>query len=172
MPDAGDWPSDESAVITTERLQLLPLVRAHADLLFELLADATQYEYTQDEPPASVDDLRDRYSLLESRRSPDGTQVWLNWMLQEADEAIGYVQATVVGDAAEVAWVVGRSWKGRGYATEAAGAMIEWLTAAGVRVIRAKIRPGHTASQRVAAKIGLSPAGEFVDGEEIWEFER
>ena len=160
--------SDECTAITTDRLNLVPLVRRHADSLFEILCNSCLYEYTHEAPPASVATLRERFSFLESRRSPDGTQVWLNWLLQRSGEAIGYVQATVTDDEADVAWVVGSRWQRRGYATEAAGAMVHWLQAAGIRLIRAKIHPEHSASRRVAAKVGLSPTGGVVDGEEVW----
>jgi RimJ/RimL family protein N-acetyltransferase len=160
--------SFERAALATDRLDLVPLVCAHADDLFPVLSDISLYEYTHEEPPASVAELRDTYSLLESRRSPDGTQVWLNWLVRKSGEAIGYAQATVTDDEADVAWVVGSPWQRLGFATEAAGAMISWLRAVGVQTIRAKIHPGHTASQRVAAKLGLSRTGDVVDGEEVW----
>lgn len=159
--------------IETDRLALVPLLQEHAEELYSVLADGALYEYTHDEPPSSLSALRDRYAILESRWSPDGKQVWLNWMLRESasGKAIGYVQATVSAAVADVAWVVGRPWQRQGYATEAVRAMIFWLDSAGVRVFRAKINPTHTASQRVAVKVGLSPTREAVEGEDVWQRE-
>ena len=162
--------SDENAIIETQRLRLVPLVQAHASSLFPILSDGALYEFTQETPPVSLSALSDRFALLESRHSPDGTQSWLNWLLLESSDAIGYVQATVTGAEADVAWVVGVPWHCQGYATEAAAAMILWLQAVGVRVIRAKIHPTHSASQRVAVKVGFSPTHEVVDGEAVWVF--
>ena len=163
--------SEASATIGTRRLDLIPLVRAHADALFPVLCDEALYRYTHQAPPVSLSALRDRFALLETRQSTDGTERWLNWLLRESGEAIGYVQATVIAEEATVAWVIGSAWQRHGYATEAVGAMISWLRSAGTRVIRANIHPEHVASQRVAGKVGLSPTGKTVDGETVWILE-
>lgn len=162
--------ADVDAIIRTNRLELIPLIRDHAERLFPVLAEVSLYEYTQEPPPTSLETLRGRYSFLQSRRSPDGSEVWLNWLVQESDsgEAIGYVQATVTPGAADVAWVVGLPWQGQGYATEAARAMVFWLQSAGAGVVRATISSGHSASQRVAAKVGFLPTEDVADGEDVW----
>lgn len=59
--------------IATARLALEPQVAAHADEMFVVLADPAIYEH-ENEPPASVEWLRERYRRLESRRSPDGRE--------------------------------------------------------------------------------------------------
>jgi len=83
--------------------------------------------------------------------------------------AVGYVQATVSGDASDVAWVVGVKWQGQGIATEAASAMCEWLASHGVERFTAHIHPEHAASGRVAAAVGLQPTDEVdSDGEVVW----
>ena len=70
---------------------------------------------------------------------------------------------------ADVAWVVGAEFQGRGYAVEAASALVAWLRERGVGDIRAQIRPGHAASAKVAERIGLVPTGELDDeGEQVW----
>jgi RimJ/RimL family protein N-acetyltransferase len=154
----------------TERLELAPLLREHAKQLFPVLSEPSLYEYTQDEPPASMSALRDRFAFLESRQSPDRTQSWLNWALLEraTGQAIGYVQATVTAERAEIAWVVGKDWQRRGYGGEAARALLDRLRSAGIREIRANIHPTHTASQRIAGKLGLSRTNESIAGEDVW----
>jgi RimJ/RimL family protein N-acetyltransferase len=158
------------ARISTDRLQLIPLQREHAEDLFSLLSDATLYQYTGDAPPSSVAELRVRYSRLEARHSSDGAELWLNWVLSEiaTGMSVGWVQATVTARHADVAWVVGTLWQRCGYATEAAQALIVWLRCAGVRLVRAKIHPMHTASQRVAENVGLLRTSEAIDGEDVW----
>ncbi len=158
------------ARISTDRLELIPLERKQAENLFSVLSDATLYQYTGDDPPASVAELRVRFAHLEARRSPDGAELWLNWVLSETATgmSVGWVQATVTARYADVAWVVGTRWQRRGYATEAARALMTWLRRASVKVVRAKIHPMHTASQRVAANVGLSRILETIDGEEVW----
>ena len=85
-------------------------------------------------------------------------------------DPVGVVQATVASDGttADVAWEIGVPWQGRGYATEAAIAMVAWLEAHGVGTIRALIHPAHVASARVAERVGLVPTAEREDGEVVW----
>jgi len=117
-------------VIATERLTLEPQVAAHADEMFALLCDPAIYEY-ENEPPSSIEWLRERFARLESRRSGDGKQQWLNWVLRlRGAGLIGYVQATVFPTGvALIAYVLsGRYW-GRGLAREAGEAMLTELAA-------------------------------------------
>lgn len=69
---------------------------------------------------------------------------------------------------AEVAWVVGVSEQGRGFAREAARVMVEWLRQQGVEVVMAHVHPQHSASIAVARAIGLQPTETVVDGEVRW----
>jgi len=161
---------DPDARISTARLELAPLAREDAEELFSVLSDLSLYDYTHDAPPVSLSALRERYAYLESRRSPDGTEAWLNWVLREiaTGMAVGYVQATVNSHYADIAWVVGTPWQRRGFATEAARALVVWLRCTGVREVRARINPMHTASQRVAANAGLALTRETIEGEDVW----
>jgi RimJ/RimL family protein N-acetyltransferase len=82
------------------------------------------------------------------------------------------VQATLTRDGgrwtAAIAWVVGVPWQRRGYATEAALALVGWLGGQEVDEIVAHIHPGHLASAQVAARAGLRPTPDQVDGEQVW----
>src|SRR5450759_5459975 len=52
----------------------------------------------------------------------------------------GTVQATITdgaSPAAEIAWVTGIPWQGRGFATEADGALVRWLCSCGIYRISA-----------------------------------
>jgi RimJ/RimL family protein N-acetyltransferase len=157
---------------TTARLVLKPLTESDADEMAEVLADPALYAFIGGEPP-TLDALRARYARLAVGHSPDGTQEWVNWIARRVVDgaAVGTVQATIVDDGrhADVAWVLGTSWQGHGYAVEAAAALVAWLRDRGVAEIRANIHPEHAASARVAERIGLSPTGELDDeGEQIW----
>jgi [ribosomal protein S5]-alanine N-acetyltransferase len=118
--------------IVTPRLVLEPRVAAHADALYPLLADPRQREF-HDDDPVSLEALRERFRKGESRRSPEGREQWLNWVLVLRDgdaNAIGFVQATVQEDhRAWVAYQLATSLWGRGLATEAVRAMIDHLIA-------------------------------------------
>jgi RimJ/RimL family protein N-acetyltransferase len=153
-------------------LVLKPLAESDADAMVSVLSSPKLYTFIGGEPP-TLDGLRARYARLAVGRSPDGSQEWVNWIVRRAEDgvAVGTVQATVSDDGrrADVAWVVGSAWQGRGYAVEAASALVEWLRERGVAEIGAHIHPGHAASARVAERIGLTPTGELDDeGEQLW----
>ncbi|MGW5635405.1 GNAT family N-acetyltransferase, partial [Streptomyces sp. NPDC003832] len=101
---------------------------------------------------------------------PSRTASWHNWVLRlrAEDRLVGTVQATVTGDGAEIAWVVGTAWQGRGLASEAAGTLVEHLAQQGARTVVAHVHPDHAASAAVARAAGLAPTGERQDGEVRW----
>jgi len=160
--------------VQSSRLELEPLRPEHADEMAPLLDDAALHEFIGGEP-ATLDELRERYTRQAVGHSPDGSQRWLNWVARVRDggAAVGTTQATVSeldGVAtAEVAWVVVRSQQGKGYAVESARAMVQWLKEQGVDVVFAHVHPEHQASMAVARAIGLTPTDEVVDGEVRWE---
>jgi RimJ/RimL family protein N-acetyltransferase len=161
------------SVIEAERVRLVPLSSADADDMFDVLADVKLYEFTGG-TPLSRAALRERYRHLEAWSSPDGSEVWANWIvrLRAEDVAIGFVQATIRASSADLAWVIGRAWQGQGYAGEAAEALAGWLGRAGVTRLTAHIHPGHSASQRTARRAGLRPTRwREDDGEMIWSNE-
>jgi RimJ/RimL family protein N-acetyltransferase len=156
----------------TERLDLEPLVVAHAAELAPLLDDARLHEFTGG-APLSAADLAARYARLAVRRSPGGDELWGNWVmrLRTSGAAVGTVQASLpaggpAAGPAEVAWVVASASQGHGYATEAACGLVGHLHEAGWAVV-AHIHPGHLASQRVARAAGLAPTGEVRDDGEV-----
>ena len=147
----------------TARLTLLPQCAAHADAMFALLGDPLIYEH-EDEPPASVDALRTRFAWLESRRSADGREHWLNWVVRPVgaadDMLIGYMQATVRADgAALIAYVFGSAHWGRGLASEATAAVLDEL-AAHYRVSEflAVLKRANRRSLRLLERHGFVPA--------------
>ncbi|GEP28742.1 MULTISPECIES: GNAT family N-acetyltransferase [Cryobacterium] len=107
--------------------------------------------------------------------SADRSQWWLNWIVIQRDgaEPVGFVQATVENDGtrltADTAWVTSPSWPGRGFASEAAQAMLEWLRSNGVHRFTAHILPANRASMRVAQNQALQATFSRKDGEIRWQ---
>lgn len=153
----------------THRLALTPLQSADASEMVAVLADSDLYVFTEGNPP-SITELEAQYTYQVAGPS-SGEEVWHNWIIRpvETGMAVGFVQATATGDTADIAWVVGVEWQSRGFASEAASAMCEWLASLGVERFTAHIHPGHLASQRVAASLGLEATQDVDgDGEVVW----
>jgi RimJ/RimL family protein N-acetyltransferase len=149
-------------------LRLDPLAVADAPEMVQVLADPELYLVTGGEPPTE-DELRAAYERQVVGRSADGLEEWLNWVVRVDGVAAGYVQATVRDGRASVAWVIGTAWQGQGIATRAARRMLDLLAERGVGTIDAYVAPGHLASERVAARAGLTATGEYdEDGEQRW----
>jgi RimJ/RimL family protein N-acetyltransferase len=137
--------------------------------MVEVLSNRDLYLFTGGDPP-DLAGLEAQYEAQVTGPSL-GEEVWHNWILRPNDtgEAVGFVQATVIGDSADVAWVVGVDWQGRGFASEAAAAMCNWLATQGVEKFTAHVHPGHAASQRVAASLGMQATDKIdSDGEVVW----
>jgi RimJ/RimL family protein N-acetyltransferase len=164
--------SSHTPRLVTERLILDPLRPEHADEMVAVLAGPELYAFIGGEPP-TLDELRIRYGHLVTGASAR-TEEWHNWTVRDRTDgtAVGTVQATIFrsNGGAEIAWVIGRAWQGRGYATEAAIALAAWLRRHGLTSIVAHVHPDHRASAAVARRAGLSPTTEFQDRERVWRW--
>lgn len=134
-----------------------------------VLSDPALYTYTGGSVP-TVAELRARYRRQAVGASPDGSKQWLNWMLRLSDERrlVGFVQATISADEAELAWLVAPSAQGAGLASEATAAVADWLRTVGVTGLSAHIHPDNAASGIVARRLGLERTTVTKDGETRW----
>jgi RimJ/RimL family protein N-acetyltransferase len=77
--------------------------------------------------------------------------------------------------AAEIAYSIAPSYQGKGYATEAAIALVEFASAnENVRTARAYTLPENNASTGVLEKCGFKKVGEIIDSENnsVWRWEK
>jgi ribosomal-protein-alanine N-acetyltransferase len=150
----------EMLLLKTNHLLLEPQTAAHAAEMFEVLSDPAIYEF-ENGPPESLAWLEERYRRLESRRSADGHELWLNWVVRsvEPGDALGYVQATVYADAnALIAYEFGSAHWGRGWAREAVEAMLDEIARAhGVTTAGAVFKKANFRSRRLLQRLGFGP---------------
>jgi RimJ/RimL family protein N-acetyltransferase len=150
----------------TARLAMLPLKVEYAAEMAKVLADPSLYTFIGGEPP-TVEGVENRYRRQLAGPGRDDEH-WLNWVIQYDDQLVGYVQSTVTGSTAEIAWVIGTDWQGRGYAKEAALGLVAWLNDHAVERIIAHVHPDHAASAAVTAAAGLTRTDQLEDGEYLW----
>jgi len=129
--------------------------------MFAALADPALYEFIDERPPVSVEALRDRFARSESRKSPDGAEHWLNWVVRGASrEVAGYVQATVEASLeTNVAYMFGKMHWGRGLATQAVSRMLDMVASEfGVTRFFIVAERANPRSIRVAERLGFAEA--------------
>ena len=161
----------DSSILLTPRIRLEPLVAGHATVMYDGLSDPVGYRYIPQDPPARLEDLVARYRKLESRRSPDGTEAWLNWALIGLDgKAHGYVQATVdlSSNEAYIAYFVFSPSQRLGYAREALDELLPALRKAyGIVKFNAEIDTRNIASIRLVESLGFSLTGHVQNADEF-----
>lgn len=134
----------------------------------------------------SVDDVRKMIEQLSDDDRAEVSPIWLERALAatEADPWLHGFQVTLresgtkIGDAGfkgppsddglvEIAYGIDPEHQGRGFATEAARALIEFARKSpAVSVVRAHTKPDNIPSARVLAKCGFRFVGEVIDPED------
>ncbi|MBP6110084.1 MAG: GNAT family N-acetyltransferase [Rhodocyclaceae bacterium] len=147
-------------VVKIPGLRLEPQTNFHADEMFVVLSDPAIYEY-ENTPPESLAWLRNLFVRLESRRSADGDEAWLNWVIRLPNHAlIGYVQATVYADGrAAIAYILNSAHWGRGLARRSVQAMItELATHHQAQYFSAVLKRENFRSSGLLKRLGFTPA--------------
>lgn len=169
--------------LETPRLSLIPCEPAHILALIEL-PDRFQALMGY---PATVG-LREMFTSgevssewLASLRALEGTDPWVFgfWIIERASGAAvgsaGFKGPPDGNGAVEIAYGVAPQFEGRGYASEAAAALVAFaFDADAVRIVLAHTLPTGLASQRVLTKCGFRHVGEVVDPDDglVWRWER
>jgi RimJ/RimL family protein N-acetyltransferase len=108
-------------------------------------------------------------------------EVWLRGftMVHRATGAVvgqcAFKRPPVADKTVEIAYMVEPEHQGKGYATEAAKALVAFAFSSGqVRVVRAHTLREQNASTRVLAKCGFEHIGEVLDPEDgwVWRWEK
>ena len=165
------------------RLRLAPNAR---DFILALMENVELFERRSG--LRAADGLRDFFvsgeispAWVEKLRESAPVDVWLHgyWLLErESETAVGAVGFKGPPDAdgmVEIGYGVVPSREGRGYATEAAAAVVAFaFEQPDVKTVRAHTLPARNASTRVLLKCGFTHVGEVVDPEDglVWRWER
>ena len=150
------------------QLVLEPLCVAHADAMFKVLREPQLYRYLDYAPPPSVEHLRAVYERLEKRKSPDGADDWLNWVVRESKgPPVGFVQATVMpGGDAWIAYVIAVARQRHRLGTLATALMVDHLASDyGVKRFLASVEADNAPSIRLLERLGFGLASAEVGKE-------
>jgi RimJ/RimL family protein N-acetyltransferase len=155
--------------LTTARLVLEPLTAWHGESLFPFLKEPLLYTYIPKEPPLAASHLSRRYEALEQRRSPDGTELWLNWAVRiAAGGYAGLVEATLAADGtAQLAWFVFLPAQQQGFGREAVAAVLDHLATLGAYEAVAFVDTRNAPSLRLAKALGFTRTATHVMREKL-----
>ena len=167
-------------MIETKNLTLIPHLPEH---LLALRKGIDEYEKISGRRIANgVRDFLlagspDFFSQLETATAPDPWQFGFAVIHKIDNRLIGMCSFTGSPDSngvVEIAYGIAPDYQGKGYATEAANAVVQFAIDSGqVAIIRAHTLPEISASTRVLEKCGFHRAGEAIDeGMTVWRWER
>jgi RimJ/RimL family protein N-acetyltransferase len=124
------------------------------------------------------------YAVLDrGRRDPEALDAEGDWMscaiLERAtDELVGDLAFHWISEehrTGEIGFIVASGQQGKGYATEASGALLDWAFAAGFHRVIGRLEARNAASGRVLEKLGMRREALFVENEWVkgeWQSER
>jgi len=176
-PSRGSW---AALTIETKNLIIVPHLPRH---LRALLRGAEEFEYTAGLRVA--DGIRDQLlsatpdflARLETAKEGDPWHFGFS-IIHRTDGILmgmcGFPGPPDESGVAEIAYGIAPDYQGRGYATEAAQALIEFVSAdPRVKKICAHTLAEPNASTRILEKCGFQRAGESMDeGKVVWRWER
>jgi [ribosomal protein S5]-alanine N-acetyltransferase len=153
-------PSNSPPVVETERLVLRPARPDDAEAIFEsYAADEEVTRYLVWRPHRSAEETREFLRGAVAIRA-DGTHI--NWAIaiKPDDRVRGMISFRRDGFKADVGYVLGRQFWGRGYMTEALGAVVAYgFSLPGLYRIWALCDVDNLASARVMEKAGMTFEG-------------
>jgi ribosomal-protein-alanine N-acetyltransferase len=153
-------------------IELEDLEASHAPALFVGLNDCALYTFIEEKPPVSLEALANRYRMLERRRSPDGSERWLNWAVRLGKNGpyLGYVQATVgATGVASVAYMIFSAFWGRGFGEQAVRLMLNKLRDTyDVHVVEAQVDERNVRSRRLLGALEFEDRGRCGDGDRLF----
>jgi len=166
------------ANIETLHLCIESLSIQHAERIIKYVQNPAIYSYIPGDPP-SLSDLTKRIKFLAGGKSPDGSELWLNWVLvlRESNSPVGTFQATInPQQASSIAYEIFVPYWRSGYGYEAAKAVVDHLfDRYPIPALTANIDTRNIASIKLVEKLGFEnidflPDADFFKGASSDEF--
>ncbi len=143
--------------LVTPRLTLRPVCIEDAEAMFSRMSDAQTTRYLYNPPDKTIDDTRAYIEKAAAEWKKDAP-VYLSFSILLDAVAIGEIFISVEDDAqADIGWVFGRRYCGRGFATEAAeAALLFCRNKLHLRRITARCDARNTASARLMERLSMT----------------
>lgn len=161
------------------RIGLERLRPEHASEMFTGLSAPEAYELLPDDPPKCEGTLRKKYEHQARGKSPDGTEIWLNWIIrdQNSGEVMGYTQATVTTRPALLGYHIFPCFWRSGVGSRALSATLDLIFGeAGIDRAYALVDTRNAGSIALLRKLGFALVrqhqdADFFKGKSSDEFE-
>jgi RimJ/RimL family protein N-acetyltransferase len=156
--------------LSTERLLLRPLTALDADALLAYRGRADVCRYVPFEPMTrEVINERMASQWARTELTAEGQALTLGVEVAETGELVGDVVLfwhSSLHAGGEIGYVLNPDFRGRGYATEAANAILRLgFEALGLHRIVARIAEGNESSVRLARRLGMREEARLVHNE-------
>ncbi len=153
-------------LITTERLVLRKATMVYASQLFaNYCQDDEVARYLIWLPHQTIDETKDYLSYCEHAWEKGIEYCWVLTIREPKDnspnpEAVGMISCRIANDQAGIGYVLARSHWGQGLMTEAATAVLAWVTTVPqVRRVEALVDVDNPSSARVLEHVGMQSEG-------------
>jgi RimJ/RimL family protein N-acetyltransferase len=166
------WP------LKTARLTLRPFLPEDFDAFAGIHGDAEVARWLYNEPRRR----EEARELFDRKRAGSALLAEDDWMsCAIVEDATGAVVGELVFHwvseehrTGEIGFLVAPAHQGKGYASEAAAALLDWAFSAGFHRVIGRLEPRNIASARVLEKLGMRREALFVENEWVkgeWQSE-
>jgi ribosomal-protein-alanine N-acetyltransferase len=165
------------ASIETERLLLREFLSTDDKGMFELDSNPNVHKYLGNKPVTHIDESRAYIEFVHQQYKDFGTGRWAV-ILKESNTFIGWSGIKFITESInnhkdfyEIGYRFIEEYWGKGYATEAGKAFIDYaFNEMKVEAIYAYADKGNAGSRNTLEKLGLKYVNSFIldEGEEVW----
>lgn len=152
--------------LRTERLTLRPIHIIDAEDMYDYARREEVTRYLLWNPHGSLSHTKDYIRYITERYALGD---FYDWAIIDRESrrmigTCGFTRIDTANDSGEIGYVINPDFRGRGYAVEAAGAVMEFgFSELELHRIEARFMKGNEASRRVMEKLGMTFEGYHAD---------
>ena len=152
--------------IRTERLVLRQLLSRDLEDVHAWMSDPAVAEYQLYEP-RSLEQVADHLAKAEANTALESDDDWIEFGIELDGRVIGCIffnLKNVADSTAEIGWALTAAYQGKGYAREAAAAVLDLAFGAmGLHRVYAELDPRNTPSVVLCERLGMRHEAHFIE---------